>query len=186
MLHDRISAPLAFTLIIECRALQMYLRHVDAPGVYAVQIFFFFFFMCVHVSNSLGVDQYGIWTEMRVNMVMASSSSPPHNATSNLALTAFAKLFQIVQPSLQCGGRVQLSGQGGAVARQGNKGPPEVINLDDDSDLPDESSDDDDDDDSLTKNGGIISSTTDAKTPSPAVPMAAATTNKEGGEAVAV
>lgn len=120
------------------------------------------------------------------DLTAAAGQSSEGTSGGGTAVAGNKQSFGIVQPSLQCGGRVQLSGQGGAVARQGNKGPPEVINLDDDSDLPDESSDDDDDDDSLTKNGGIISSTTDAKTPSPAVPMAAATTNKEGGEAVAV
>lgn len=78
-----------------------------------------------------------------------------------MALMSVAFL-QIVQPSLQCGGRVQLSGAVGA-GRQ-PRAAPEVINLDDDSDLPDEDTSDEDGPDPPLANNGAAT-----KTPSPPV-----------------
>lgn len=83
--------------------------------------------------------------------------------------------FGIIQPSLQCGGRVQLSG---AAGRQVSKGPPEVINLDDDSDLPDESSDDDDG----RKNGTLVAAT--VKNTSSSSPVSKPKEGTGGGEPV--
>lgn len=68
-------------------------------------------------------------------------------------------LAQIVQPSLQCGGRVQLSGAAGAACQ--SRAAPEVINLDDDSDLPDEDSSEEEGVPPPANNGAA------AKTPSP-------------------
>lgn len=67
--------------------------------------------------------------------------------------------FGIVQPSLQCGGRVQLSGAAGAACQ--SRAAPEVINLDDDSDLPDEDSSEEEGAPPPANNGAA------AKTPSP-------------------
>ncbi|KAH7976400.1 hypothetical protein HPB52_013137 [Rhipicephalus sanguineus] len=82
---------------------------------------------------------------------MAVAGQSGESVGGNAATTSAGnkKSFGIIQPSLQCGGRVQLSAD---AERQIGKGPPEVINLDDDSDLPDESSDDDD----ARKNGAIV------------------------------
>lgn len=83
--------------------------------------------------------------------------------------------FGIIQPSLQCGGRVQLSG---AAGRQVSKGPPEVINLDDDSDLPDESSDDDEG----RKNGTLVGAV--VKNASSSSPVSKPKEGTGGGEPV--
>lgn len=112
---------------------------------------------------------------------MAVAGQSGESVGSNAATTSAGnkQSFGIVQPSLQCGGRVQLSGVAG---RQISKGPPEVINLDDDSDLPDESSDDEDG--AGRKNGAIV--------PMSAVKGATAIIEKPkdgsggGGESVAV
>lgn len=82
---------------------------------------------------------------------MAAAGQSGESLGGNAATTSAGnkKSFGIIQPSLQCGGRVQLSAD---AERRIGKGPPEVINLDDDSDLPDESSDDDD----ARKNGAIV------------------------------
>ncbi|KAM7293611.1 helicase ARIP4 [Ixodes scapularis] len=70
--------------------------------------------------------------------------------------------FGIVQPSLQCGGRVQLSGAAGAACQ--SRAAPEVINLDDDSDLPDEDSSEEEGAPPPANNGAA------AKTPAPGTP----------------
>lgn len=84
---------------------------------------------------------------------MAAAGQSGDSAGSNTATTSAGnkQSFGIVQPSLQCGGRVQLAS---GTDRELSKRPPEVINLDDDSDLPDESSDDEIS--SGRKNGAIV------------------------------
>lgn len=61
----------------------------------------------------------------------ATDAAPPgQTGEGTSGGTGNEQSFGVVQPSLQCGGRVQLSS-----ARRAGK-PPEVINLDDDSDPP--------------------------------------------------